>query len=121
MKNTSGKGENNMSIAQLRDVVSHFSEELRLKAESKQDVTVAGKLIEVNQLSEDLHVITLDDYVGTTRVLLSHETYVHFQSILKIDSFISVQGYVNKVSREVQRKKETQVSVVGYNVQVLMF
>jgi|SRR5579875_2210487 len=107
------------TIHKLKDVVTHFSEELRLKAKAKEEVTVAGRLLEVKQINEEYYAITLDDFIGETRVLLSNETYDHFQSILHIGSFLSVQGFVNVVTRSIKGKIKKQYSVVGYNIHLL--
>jgi hypothetical protein len=121
MKNTRSYGGNKMQvIEQLRSVVTHFSEEIKFRACPKDEVTVAGRITDVHKIDDEYYMMTLDDYIGETRVLFSARLYNHYQSIIEVGSFVSVDGYVNAVTRKVGDRKETQYSVVAYDMKLLV-
>jgi DNA polymerase III alpha subunit len=111
-----------MMIDQLKKHVTHFSEELSLKAKAKDDVIVGGRIISVEKISEQFfdetyYKVTLDDYVGTTKVIISSEMYQHyFEDIAFVDTTFLIKGIVNVVSRKVATGIESQFSVVGYEI-----
>jgi hypothetical protein len=113
-------GEDKMaSIQILRSVVTHFSEELRFKAEPKEEVTVGGRIIDVIVIDQNYVALTLDDYIGTIRVIISTNMYQHFKPIIEIGSFVKVGGYVNKVSRKEAGEVISEYSVIGFDMNAL--
>lgn len=114
----------NTMIQTLRSQVTHFSEELKHKCDIKQEVTVGGKILEVVALGpvyeeENGYAITLDDFVGETRVIISQDMHDHFRPILLPGSFVLIDGFVNKLSRKLAGDEETQYSVVGFDMRLM--
>jgi hypothetical protein len=109
------------TVSQLRPYVTHFSEELKLKARARDQVTVAGRIDSVSRIDDDYTVMVLDDFVGQTRIIMSNIMYNHFKSIIDIGNFVSVEGYVNVVTRKVAGQMESEYSIIGYDMNILTF
>ncbi|WP_067923954.1 hypothetical protein [Alicyclobacillus shizuokensis] len=107
------------SIADIRAHVTHFTEEIRLRAQPRDEVTVAGKITESFSLDQDLHVITIDDFVGAMRVYMSTEMAEHFKDLLVIGNFVVVRGFVNVVTLNRGDKMEQQHSIVAFELRPL--
>jgi hypothetical protein len=108
------------TISQLRPHVTHFSEEIKLKAQVLDEVTVAGRIDSVSRIDEDYTVMVLDDYIGQTRIIMSNIMYNHFKSIIDVGNFVSVEGYVNVVSHKVAGDLMSEYSIMGFDMNILM-
>ncbi|QHW35742.1 hypothetical protein GZH47_33150 (plasmid) [Paenibacillus rhizovicinus] len=112
-------------IAILKPHVTHFSEELKFKAQPRDDVVVGGKIVSVEVIpeaffGETYFKLILDDSIGTTKVIISNEMYHHcFADIAFEGQFFLIKGIVNVVSRKVATGIENQYSVVGYEMSPL--
>ncbi|SFJ63490.1 OB-fold nucleic acid binding domain-containing protein [Paenibacillus sp. UNC496MF] len=109
------------TVTQLRPHVTHFSEEIKLKAQVSQEVTVAGRIDSVSQIDDSTIVIMLDDYIGQLRVVMSSIMYSHFKSIIDVGNFVSVVGYVNVVSHKVAGELKSEYSIIGFDMNILSF
>jgi hypothetical protein len=107
------------TIATIRSVATHFSEELKHKAKPKDEVTIAGRITECAPIDEEYIMLVLDDFVGTSRVLISLTMYEHFQSICQMGQFVIVEGYVNALMRKLHNLVETQYSIIGFDMKLL--
>ncbi len=111
-------------INQIRNVASHFSEQLK-DLQHGDEVKVAGKItgvtiIPADFFSADTHpivAVTLDDYIGETRVILRQSYYEHLIPIMSVGDFIVASGLINVVSSSYKKEH----SVYAYEVHPLTF
>jgi len=99
-----------MNITALQSHVTHFSEQLKNCA-TFDHVVVAGKVHHVFQW-DDGAVLTLDDYVGFVRVILSKHAFETYAHLLTFGSFVVIDGVISVLDRKYREPK--QVSVMGY-------
>lgn len=111
-------------VRSVKKHTTHFSEELRLKAEHLQEVKVAGTIKQIIPpvYSEDptnlasSYVLNLDDAVGNTYVYVSPLMMNHFESLLQIGNMVLINGFANVISREIGGKYTKEVSVAAFEV-----
>lgn len=107
-----------MELTDIKQHVTHFSEQLRLETKHREEVTVGGKILSIiPPITDDLHsmyVLVLDDKVGTHSVYISETLYQAFPEQFKKDNHVFLEGFVNVVNRHIKSAHKKEVSVFAY-------
>jgi hypothetical protein len=114
-------------LKEIQPHVTHFSEQIRLNANHLDEVTVAGKIVNImppvletqeNSLMSS-YVFEIDDQVGSLHVYVSPLMYHHFINILHAGNVVAFEGFVNVVSREMNGELKKDYSVVAYDAKLV--
>lgn len=124
-----------VDIEQLRLKVTHFSEEIRLKAENLQEVVIGGKISRITnpirssmnlslydsseKALECFYCVDIDDQVGEMQVYVSPFLMDHFRNVIQVNHHVLFQGFVKTVSRQIRGKTKKDISVVAYNAKTI--
>ncbi len=108
-----------MELHDIQKHITHFSEEIRLKAIHGEEVVVGGKIESiVPPLSDEhpMYVVILDDQVGTSHVFIPSEMYDAFSSRFQVGQYVFIEGFVKVMSRSIRKETTKDVSIYGYGL-----
>lgn len=105
-----------LDIQTLKRHVTHFSEEIRLAGETGKEVIVGGTITDIYPIDNRFYCIVLDDFVGTIRVLISHNLFNHNRTLIQKNHVLFVNGFINIITRKREGAVDVDYSVVGYDV-----
>lgn len=111
-----------MNISELRECITHFSEEIKQKSKHQDEVVVGGKITNIIPPFLDeipMYLLQIDDYVGTLYVYLSSNLFEMYQRDLKVDHFICFKGFVNIVSQKIKDEVKKSCSIMAFDVLTL--
>jgi len=105
-----------MNVAELKEHVTYFSEELRVKGLHREEVVVGGTIRAiipaVSDEGKDAYIVTVDDHVGLLFVFVSDEMMFAYQDRITIGNSVLFEGLVNVLSRKDRR----DVSIFAYGL-----
>ena len=116
------------TLKDIKAVVTHFSEEVRTKAEDMEEIKVAGRIIDIippisllNEEGEEdpmsmLYALKVDDYVGSIYVYVSLFLMKHYEQKVKINNFLVFHGFARIIDRKINHKTRRESSVIAYDV-----
>lgn len=108
-----------MKIADLKSHVTYFSEELQHKAKHEEDLVVGGKITSIlSPVSEEypMYVLTLDDLVGTSHVMVPDAMYDAYLEEFKIGNTVFMEGFANVITRTVKKEIKKDVTIFAYSM-----
>jgi hypothetical protein len=108
-----------MNITDIRQHVTHFSEELRHKAKHEEEVVVGGEITNIiPPVSEDfpLYTVMVDDKVGTVHIMVSDTMISAYSDKFQTGSYIFLEGFANVISHIEYRQQRKDVIIFAYNV-----
>ena len=105
-----------MNVAELKEHVTYFSEELKTKGFHREEVVVGGVIRAVvpavSDDGSDAYIVTVDDHVGLLYVFVSDAMMSAYKDRITIGSSVLFEGLVNVLSRQGKR----DVSVFAYGL-----
>lgn len=108
-----------MKVENMKEYVTHFSEQLRNETQHKQEVVVGGKIISITPPVLDeypTYLISLDDHVGTIQVYVPHNMMTSYSNDFEIGKYVFIKGFVSVISRYIGESLKRDISVIAYDV-----
>jgi hypothetical protein len=106
-----------LNIEEIRQHVTHFSEELKFNVIQEQEIIVGGRVLSVVPPIDDkypMYIVMLDDNVGVNHVYVLDTMFNAYKDFFVEGSYIFVEGLANVVSRSRNREIKKEVSVFAY-------
>ncbi|MED3627955.1 hypothetical protein P4478_12920 [Bacillus subtilis] len=108
-----------MELDEIKQYVTHLSEELRLNAAHEQHVIVGGKIVNIIPpfiKENSIFIVSIDDGIGTMNVLISDDFMSQFKEEVVLGEYVFFEGFANVVSRSIKNEVKKDVSVFAYSL-----
>jgi hypothetical protein len=108
-------------IAEMKQHVTYFSEQLKREAVHEQDVVVGGKITSIVPLTDfderyPMYIVILDDLVGQVHVFVPDEMMQVYADEFQIGNYVFVEGFVNVITRRIHKELKRDISIFAYNL-----
>ena len=106
-------------VTEIKQHVTHFSEQLRREAIHEQDVVVGGKITSIIPPLDDtfpMYIVILDDLVGQLHVFIPDEMMQVYMDQFQIGNHVFVEGFVNVITRRINKELKRDISIFAYGM-----
>lgn len=108
-----------MKIEDIQKHVTYFSEQLRFQAKHEEEIVVGGTITSIVPPIDEaypMYILILDDLIGTTHVFAPNTLMDAYPNELKIGNVVFLEGFVNVVSRQINKEKKKDISIFAYGM-----